>query len=194
MPSGTSVPTRWSAVPSVIAACRALRARYWRYQRHAQNSRKPSAAAATITIQAAGGNLLSSSTSLLPQHRAQCRKCGVDLNILRRAGEQARQGFGYRHLAADQRLDDLAELGGVRGRHEHPAPLAAARGRKAVPGFRRGGRVRAPDLAVVAITRLDPRADLIITHRAGAHRIAQILDLRVERAQTLHVARITDVH
>src|SRR5215831_18649746 len=195
MPSGTSESFTWSAHPAVTSPWSALRARYCRNQRQAQKSRKPSAAAATISSQAIGGSLCSSSTSPLPQQRlAQRSERCVELNILRGAREQARQRLWHRDLAADQRLDDLAELGGVCGRHEHPASRAPPCWRQPLPGFRRGGGVWAPHLAILAIARVDAGADLLVAHRAGAHRAAQIFELWVERPQAFHVARVTDVH
>src|SRR5215469_6303368 len=195
MPSGTSESFTWSAQPAVTSPWSALRARYCRYQRQAQKSRKPSAAAATISSQTIGGSLCSSSTSSLPQqHLAQRSERCVDLNILRRPREQARQRLRYRDLAPDERLDDLAELRGVCGRHEHPASLAPPCWRQPLPGFRRGGGVWAPHLAILAIACADAGADLVIAHRAGAHRVAQVLELWVERPQAFHVARVTDIH
>src|SRR5580704_5389570 len=164
MPSGTSTSIRCSLAPAVTAARSALRARYWRYQRHAQESAKPTAAATTIRPQAVGVSLLSSSftSASLRDHRGQRGQLRLDLNARAGAREQRRQALGHRHLAPDERLDDLRELRRVRGADEHPAARGAPLGAQALPGLRRGCRVRAPDLPVLLVADADAGADLLI--------------------------------
>src|SRR6185437_15877922 len=113
-----------------------LRALYWRYQRHSQEMPNPAAAAIAIRTHAVGGSFSISSTSTTLQYAAvpQCiperGQVGIDLGAFGRPCEQFGQRLRQGDVAADQRLDDLAELRRVGSGHQHPTAAVAALGRQ----------------------------------------------------------------
>src|SRR6185312_742188 len=180
MPSGTSTSTTWSDPAAVTAIRSDLRALYCRYHRHSHETPNPSPAAAAIRTHAVGGSFSISSTSTtlrypaIPQCVAERRQIGVDLGALRWPGEQFCQRFRYRDLPADQRLDGLTKFGRVSGRDQHPSAALAALRRQARVRLRRGGGMRAPDLAELPVTHTDARADRLIVHGTGGHRRSDV--------------------
>ncbi len=135
------------------------------------------------TRSAAACSISSTSTPPIPVRAPAHRGALPDRRrspcTVRRSREQLAQASrGTAISAPDQRLDDLAELRRMRGRHQHPAAaVAALRGQPRI-GFGGGGRMRAPDLAELLVAGADARADRLIVHRVGAHRGAELAELR----------------
>src|SRR6185312_1790820 len=185
MPSGTSTSTAWSDPAAMTARRSDLRARYWRYQRHSQEMPNPSAAAIAMRAHAVGGSLAMSSTSTtlrsrtVPQRTLQRCQLGIDLGALRRPCKQLGERLRHGHLAADQRLDDLAEFRRMRRRYQQPAAAVAALSRQPRVSLGGGGGVRAPDLAELLIARAYAGADGLIVHGAGTHCAAQLAQIRI---------------
>src|SRR5579863_6536244 len=200
IPSGTSTSMTWSDPVAVTAIRNDLRWLYCRYQRHSHETPNPSPAAAAMRTQAVGGSFSISSTSTtlrhpaIPQRVAERCQVGVDLGTLGRSGKQFCQRFRHGDVAADQRRDDLAELGRMGGGDQHPAACSAAFRGKPRIRLRGSGRVRAPDLAEFLVTRADARTNGLVIHGLSAHRGADLAQLRIERTQALHVAGVADVH
>src|SRR5690348_3692688 len=188
MPSGTSTSTTWSDPVAVTARRSDLRALYWRYQRHSQEMPNPSAAAIAMRAHAVGGSLSISSTSItlrsrtVPQRIAQRCQVGIDLGALRRPCKQLGERLRHGHLAADERLDDLAKFRRMRRRYQHPAAAVAPLCGQPRVSLGGGGGVRTPDLAELLVAQAYTGADGLIVHGAGAHCGADLAQIRKERA------------
>ena len=187
---------RWCR--AVTAARSALRARYWRYQRHAHEQREAQRGGAARSAPRRSGSACSAHPrqAFSSRARAQRAQVGVDLGTLRRPREQRRKALGHRHLrarsAARRSRGNLAGCA-VATSTQRPrgAPRLAAAAPRPPPrwpcaGTRPGRTARSRCGCARGSAHRSPSTALTAARSS--------LELREQRAQPLQIARVADVH